>query len=170
MYIYTLMQGSGNQRTEELNNRMYSRNIPSGNLPPQFGIRPVSTKYAMMPIIDRRDIPTVPLQPSPVYNTQVTFNPGNAVGPWSGFVAKVDTESTLRNQFFALQRGANQACYIPPKNSDMYEAFVPPSNRVEQPFPDLFEKPTFELFNPCHEMLGNDFFNNYTRQQLREIK
>lgn len=164
------MQGSGNQRTEELNDRMYTRNIPTGSLQTQYGIRPVSTKYAMMPILDRRAIPTVPLKQTPVYNTQTTFNPGNAAGPWSGFASCINDESTLRNQFFALQRGAGQACYIPPKNSDMYEAHVPITNRVVQPFPDLFEKQVFEKFNPSHENMGSEFFNNHSRCQLKDIK
>ncbi len=104
------------------------------------------------------------------YNTQTVFNPGTAQGPWNGFASNVNQESILRNQFFALQRGANQACYIPPKNSDMYEANVPYTNAMaEQPFPSLFEKPQFEAFNPCLQNLGVNLFDNCTRQQLKEV-
>ena len=50
----------GLERTEELNNRMSNRNIPSQPLAPQFSLRPASTKYAMMPILDNRVVLPVP--------------------------------------------------------------------------------------------------------------
>ena len=45
----------GSTRTEELNQRISSRNIPSNQLQAQFDIRPVSSKYAKMPIVDRHE-------------------------------------------------------------------------------------------------------------------
>jgi len=169
--------GPGSQRTEELNDRMIQRNQPSTPLQPQFGIRPLSTKYAMMPIFDRRPVPTVSIQTQPTYDIQTTFNPGTAQAPWSGFATHINDESQLRNQYFALQRGAGQGVYIPPKNSDMYEApnFASASaNAVgssssQQPFPDLFEKQAFMPFNPCPAGNGVNFFDNCTRQQIKEI-
>ena len=35
----------------------------------------------------------------PTYNPKVTFNPGTAVAPWSGFSSNVNKESELRNMF-----------------------------------------------------------------------
>jgi len=55
----------GSYRTEELNERVSNRNIPSEPLQPQFDIRPLSTKYSMMPIFDRRPIPTVSINVLP---------------------------------------------------------------------------------------------------------
>ena len=89
-------------RTLELSQRMAARNIPSAPLQPQFGIRPVSTKYAIMPIIDRRAPATVPLEVEPTYNPELVFNPGSSHAPWSGFASSINEESALRNQFFAL--------------------------------------------------------------------
>lgn len=160
----------GNERTEELNNRISQRNIPSNPLQSQFDARPVSTKYAMMPIVDRRTIPTVPIIVREPYNVATTFNPGTAQAPWNGFASNINEESKLRNQFFALQRGANQAVYIPPSNSDMYEANVPVTNHVEIPFPYLIPNNTFDLFNPCPLNNGINLFDNCTRHQIREIK
>ena len=160
--------GQGSRRTEELNQRMAYRNIPSSQLQPQFDIRPQSSKYAKMPIVDRREKHTVEIQDIPTYTIETTFNPGTAQGPWSGFASNVNNESRLRNQFFALQRGAEQAYYIPPKNSDMYEVYIP-QTESQQPFPDLFTKYKFEAFNPCPTNLGNNFFENCTRQQLKEL-
>ena len=162
----------GNQRTEELNARLTQRNVPSEQLQSSFGIRPVSTKYASMPLIDRRELPTVPIQKRPSYNVEHIFNPGNAQGPWSGFANNVNTESQLRNQFFALQRGAGQGLYIPSKNSDMYESKIRPviDTTIQQNFPYLFEKPEFEPFHPCPETMGVNMFDNCTRQQVKEIQ
>jgi len=161
----------GNQRTEELNSRINQRNIPSQQLQSSFGIRPVSTKYASMPLIDRREIPTVPIVKRPSYSVDQMFNPGNAQGPWSGFANNVNKESQLRNQFFALQRGAGQGVYIPSKDSDMYEPKIKPTNdtSVQQQFPYLFEKQSFEPFHPCPENMGINMFDNCTRQQVKEL-
>ena len=109
-----------NDRVDELNARISERNIPSQKLQSQFDIRPVSSKYAMMPIFDRRATPTVPIERMPTYDLANTFNPGNAQAPWSGYATNIDDDSKLRNQFFALQK-CDQAYYIPPTTSDMYK-------------------------------------------------
>ena len=152
-------------RVEELNDRIYDRNIPSQKLQSQFDIRPVSSKYALMPIFDRRSIPTVPIERMPTYNLANTFNPGNAEGPWSGFATHINDESRLRNQFFALQK-ADQAYYIPPTTSDMYKVEVT-GRPVEQPFPDLFNTPKFMPFNPNICGNGENFFYNCIRKQVK---
>ena len=157
-----------NERVDELNERIASRNIPSQKLQTQFDVRPVSTKYAMMPILDRRAVPTVHIEKMPNYNLETTFNPGTAQSPWSGFASNVNKESQLRNQFFALQK-ADQAAYIPPTTSDMYKVEVT-GRPVNQPFPDLFTTQTFSPFNPNTCNLGGNLFNNCIRQQIKNIK
>ena len=161
----------GSYRTEELNERVSNRNIPSGPLQPQFDIRPLSTKYSMMPIFDRRPIPTVSINVLPAYNISNTFNPGNAqaAAPWAGFANNINDESRLRNQFFALQRGAAQSCYIPSKYSDMYEVNVIGNEQVTQPYPGLFEKCSFDSFNPCPKDNGISLFENHTRYQVKDL-
>ena len=161
---------NGNFRTEELNNRLSQRNIPSANLQPQFGIRAISTKYAMLPILDRRAHPTEPINNVPTYDPYATFNPGSATAPWSGFAANINNESKLRNQFYALQRGCGQSTFIPATTSDMYQVNIPQpvQNTVEESFPYLFEKSSFENFNPCFTGGGANLFDNCTRYQLKE--
>jgi hypothetical protein len=159
----------GNQRTEQLNERISDRNIPSSQLQPQFDIRPLSTKYAMMPIVDRRENHAEPIQAIAPYNIGTTFNPGTAQAPWSGFASNINKESMLRNQFFALQKGAGQSCYIPSRNSELYNNVKFSRTNVSQPFPDLFTKPKFEEFNPSPKELGGKFFENFTRQQIKEM-
>ena len=42
------------QRSRELNDRITIRNVPSAPLQPQYSMRPVLTKYSIMPILDQR--------------------------------------------------------------------------------------------------------------------
>lgn len=159
-------------RNLELDNRIYERNIPSSNLQPNFGIRPVSTKYDLLPIFDRYKPANVPCPPKgPIYNVQQVFNPGNAVAPWEGFASNVNVESTLRNQFFALT-DCPQADYIPSSNSDLYTwRFESKTRNEPNPHTLLFEQtqlsqqPEHNTFN-----LGRAMFNNDTRQQLKDVQ
>lgn len=161
-------------RLEDINERMFHRNLPSAPLQAQFDARPVATKYALMPIVDRRPIPTVPVVQRPTYNQTQVFNPGTSHGPWSGFATNVNDESKLRNQFFALQRNNDQAVYVPPFNSDLYVNQVVTSTNsphfsAVQPFPELFAKPHLAAFdpNPASDRIGINMFDNCTRQQLK---
>ena len=44
---------------EEMNKKIYERNIPSNQLQPYLDVRPVMTKYSYLPIVDpRREINT----------------------------------------------------------------------------------------------------------------
>ena len=156
------------ERTSELDNRIYDRLWPSAPLQPQYSMRPVSTKYALMPIVDQRVKPTVPLHKFPTYNTKQVFNPGTAQAPWSGFSTNINTESRLRNQFFALQR-CEQAEFVPSSTSELFVPYAPRmTTNQKQPFPDLFQKPEFEPFNPNPLDLGGKILNNSTRVQLQD--
>ena len=159
----------GLDRSSELNDRISARNVPSQNLQAQFDIRPVSTKYELMPIFDRRPHASTPINVEPTYNIGATFNPGSAMAPWSGFANNVNTESTLRNQFFAIQK-ADQGKYIPSTKSDLYNMYVDSGlNKLEQPYPELFITPDLAHFNPNPHGIGKNFFDNCTRQQIRNV-
>lgn len=148
----------------ELSNRIAERNIPSRQLQPQFSMRPVSTKYTLLPVIDAQAKPSVEIERQPAYNVSTVFNPGSAQAPWSGFATNIDTESSLRSQFFGLQK-CEQSEYVPSSNSDMYQ--VTAVGRMEQQtFPGLFEEQKFKPFNPNTCDVGGDLFNNNTREQL----
>lgn len=167
-------------RTEDLNERIALRNVPSSTLQPQFSLRPVPTKYAMLPIFDQRASSTVPLQCYGTFDTQQTFNPATAQGPWCGFAKNINNESMLRNQYAALQK-AGQAFYIPPTTSDLYVSTIENSNSIapqaaqahlEQPFPYLFEEPVLAPFNPnkyASQGVGVNLFENSTRVQIRNV-
>lgn len=157
-------------RNLELDNRIYQRNIPSSQLQPSFSMRPVSTKYDLMGIFDRRAPATVPLQHMPTYSVSQVFNPGTAQAPWSGFASNINTESSLRNQFFALQN-CEQSQYVPSSMSDMYQQSGPleSSNQLPNPFHHLQREEQFADFNPNPCNLGRGVFMNHTRQQLKEL-
>jgi hypothetical protein len=156
-----------NNRVEDLNNRLFQRNLPSTTLQPQFDLRPVSSKYALMPIYDRRPVAKEQIIKQPNYNIESTFNPGNAMAPWSGFAQQVNDESRLRRQFFALQN-CEQPDYVPSTTSDMYVNHVV-GDSVTQPFPSLFSNPSFDKFDPNICNIGNKLFDNCTRVQIKNL-
>jgi hypothetical protein len=154
-------------RRVDLNNqRIYDRNIPSQVLQPYISVRPVMTKYSIMPIVDPRAPVNVPMEQLPIYNQEQIFNPGTAA-PWSGYSSNVNVESDLRNQIFALQK-CSQSVYVPSSNSDLYQFGFKPSKQDLQPFPNLFAEEQFSQFNPNPENIGHGVFYNSTRQQLKD--
>jgi hypothetical protein len=156
------------QIANSINNRIYDRNIPSHMLQPYLSVRPVMTKYSIMPIVDPRTPIKTPLRQQPIYNTNEVFNPGNAQAPWSGFATNINLESELRNQVFSLQ-SCSQSVYVPSTESDLYKFQFKQKNNVQQPFPGLFQKEHFNSFNPNPENIGNGLFQNCTRQQIKEL-
>lgn len=152
-------------RNQELNDRLYSRNIPSKPLQPSFSMRPTPTKYSLFPIIELNKVDNkVNLNNYETYDTKSTFNPGNSMAPWSGFALNVNDESMLRNQFFALQ-ASDQAAYVPSSDSELYNVKVT-AKPMAQPFPELFKTPNLAPFNPNTLDVGNAVFNNCTRVEM----
>jgi len=159
------------ERVEELNDRLSSRQFPDSPLQPNFDPRPVPTKYSHFPIINRRTPMKEPVIPYLDYYQSVNFNPGTSRAPPSGYINNVEIENKLRNQYFALQHGAEQSVYIPSSNSDLYRITVPQGSLNEpQPHPDLFERPQFDPTpnpNVANSNIGREMLYNHTRTQLR---
>ncbi len=170
--IYGVPEGilyGQNERVDELNSRLTSRHFPDMPLAPNFDPRPVPTKYALFPMINRRTQPKESIQLLPRHHVEVNFNPGNAKAPPCGFIQNVDVETSLRNQTVALQNGAYQGTYIPSSKSDLYQVSVPYSPSV-QPHPDLFLKYDLNTNIPNklnQSNIGKSTFSNHTRTQLR---
>ena len=159
---------TASEKTNTINYRTYIRNVPSQNLQPYLDARPVSTKYSIMPVVDPRTPPTVALKQMATYNVHTIFNPGNDFGPWSGYASNVNNESILRNQIYALQ-DCSQSVYIPKSTSDLYSLHWN-EKHVQQPFPELFRKETFNMdTNNLSSELGYALFNNATRQQVKDL-
>ena len=154
-------------RVQDLNNRIYERNIPSSNLTPNINTRAVSTKYSLMPIFDIRKETNTPLKKHEPYIVEETFNPGTSKGPYNGFASNVNNESRLRNQYFSLQN-CEKSVYVPSSKSDLYEVTV--SGRKElQTHNNLFSKYNLGSFNPNTHNIGQNLFYNFTRQQMKDV-
>jgi len=150
------------------NSRIYERNIPSQPLQPYLSVRPVMTKYSIMPIVDPRAPIQEPIIQRPTYNTAQVFNPGNNTAPWSGYASNVNVESELRNQIYALQK-CSQSVYVPNSNSDMYNFTFTTNGMPLKNHSELFKTERFNDFNPNCEGVGQGSFNNHTRQQLKNL-
>ena len=152
------------------NERIFNRNLSSQPLQPYLSVRPVMTKYSILPIVDPRAPISVPLEQQPTYNSRHVFNPGNTVSPWSGFATNINLESELRNQVYALQK-CSQSVYVPSSSSDLYHFQFKPKehSHVQQPFPNLFKKELYSDFNPNNEEIAKGAFYNHTRQQLKGL-
>lgn len=160
-----------NERVDELNSRLASRHFPDSPLEPNFNMRPVPTKYSHFPIINRRKPVSEPIVPYLDYHSDINFNPGSARAPISGYINKVDVETQLRNQYFALQHGADQSVYVPSSNSDLYKVTVASGEQQEQPYPMLFDRQQFNVgVHPnMNDKIGGDRFFNHTRTQMRGL-
>jgi hypothetical protein len=152
------------QRTNTMNDRAYSRLIPSQPLQPYLSVAPVQTKYTVLPIVNHRTPAKEQVAQRPVYNIQSTFNPGTSA-PWSGFASEINTESSLRNQVYAIQK-CSQAVYVPKSSSDLYNVQFSVNSRSQQPFPGLFTEYVVpgDANNATNtRSKGSSLFNNSTR-------
>lgn len=157
-----------NARLDHLNSRLFDRYFPDAPLQPNFDPRPISTKYAYLPVIDRRKDPNVPIQKYLDHSPEGgNFYCGTDKAPVDGFFKNVDTESTLRHQFFALQRDAGQSVYIPSTESDLYKTTAV-GRQETQTHPDLFAKESYRSPYMDHlSHIGSSTFYNHTRDQMR---
>jgi len=153
----------------DTNSRIFERNLPSQMLQTYLDVRPVSTKYSLLPIVDPRAKPSIPYVQQPAFHISKTFNPGNAGAPWSGFSSSINVESELRNQIYANQR-CSQSVYVPDSRSDLYTERINMNqdNHSAQPFPNLFLNERFEEFNPNPQGIGKHFLLNNTRMEYRD--
>tara|TARA_Y100000590_G_C15662348_1_gene993157 strand:+ start:635 stop:1135 length:501 start_codon:yes stop_codon:yes gene_type:complete len=152
------------KRVEDLNTRIYRRNVPSGKLQPLFDPRSVPTRYTTMPIIDSKTKANTFIEKLPIYSPHKTFNPGYR-GPISGY--KIDQDSRLRNIFFPLQK-CPQRYYVPSTTSDLYN-FSMMIRPVHMTHNLLFKEETFEPFNPNKCRTGENLFHNHTKYQIKNI-
>ena len=150
------------------NHRIYNRNIPSQPLQAYLNVRPVMTKYSILPIVDPRAPSSVPMINFPTYSSEQTFNPGNTVSPWSGYASNVNIESQLRNQLYPINK-CNDDVYVPSSNSDLYQFSFKSHSNVKQEFEGLFHNEIFNQFNPNPNNLSQNPFNNSTRVDIKNL-
>jgi len=151
-----------------INKRITERYKPDSQLQPNFDPRPVSTKYALFPIIDRRTEPGVMKHKYDSYLPSSNFNPGNRGAPVNGFLDNICVESELRGNNYKLTGGDLGHKYIPSRDGPLYKNQV--GNPLEKPDPKhnlLFKQNTYVQTNSVDPSIGRDIFHNNTRVQLR---
>ena len=157
-----------NERLESINTSIYDRNLADYPLRPNFDLRSIPTRYSIQPVFDTRNS-TVPIRHYNEYSLENDFAGVQSNAPVNGF--KVENESVLRNQFFALQHGADQSVYVPSSNSDLYNVRIASESHPDkQNFPDLFTRNTYTTSTNNfieNSNIGRDKFNNNTRTQMR---
>jgi hypothetical protein len=168
------------QRVEDINQRVYMRNLPSGPLRPSFSNRPVSTKYTHFQTYTHSNSQSTTnenqthtnLQYPIVYHPSRIYQAGASRGVWEGFARHVDDETILRNQHILLSKeDVNQ--WVPSSQSDLYQSpnTYSQQRQENQPFPHLWREEQFNSFQPnLHkEHLGTHLWANHTRQQLKIV-
>lgn len=159
------------QRLDELNTRISSRQFSDNPLQPNYDPRPVSTKYSHFPIIERRKATSsIPLAKYLDYSAKSNFAPMTSKGHYDAYFQNINTESGLRNQYFGLQKYADQSLYVPSSSSDLYNV-IAVGRQEAQTHPSLFEKRVFDRSPHSNEnsTIGCDRFSNHTRTQLRGL-
>ena len=157
-------------RLDDLDARLFDRQFPDRPLQPNFDFRPVATKYAYLPIIDRRAKPSVPIINQGVYNTETNFSPATSNGPVATYLAYIDLETVLQNRHVSLQHGADQGVYVPNSSSDLYgfSAVGRQEDMGERAM--IFNKQGLDTrVSAVAKQVGQDRFHNNTRTQLRGL-
>ena len=156
-------------RNQEINMSYFKRNQTDYNVQPHLSFYPVSTKFSVLPIIDKKAEANVCLPNYKLYNTK-NFFPGTSKPHFSGYSMNVNVESELRNQYFALQNNP-RSVYIPSSNSDLYNSYDYNKNNkdIDIPHKYLYSNPQFDYFNPNSHNLAQQIFHNPTRAQLKDV-
>ena len=131
----------------QINNTLYNRNVPSHNLQPYLDVRPVATKYVVLPTGDQRK--TSQLIQQPTYFTASTFNPGDAA-PRSGFNVNLETDMRFRG-------------FTPDSKSDLFTYNFKPNMIAVNSHPLLFKEERFSGRSIDKDSL---LFNNATRERV----
>lgn len=168
------------ERTDDLNIRLRSRQFPDFPLEPQYDFRPVSTKYDILGATKNfNPISQAPKQTYMEHNVAMNFNPATRNGPWKTYARNIDTETVLRNYAFGVDasrrlpiKTAVDTMYVPDSGSDLYKDGTTVVERPsDQPYELLFAKPAFDGAHNrwnAQSKIGADRFNNSTRTQLKQ--
>lgn len=157
-------------RLDELDSRLAERQFSDRPLQPNFNFRPVATKYAYLPVIDRRAKPQVPIVKHEMYNTATNFSPATSNGPVASYLANIDLETVLQNRHVALQHGADQGVYVPSSKSDLYGFSAVGRQEDMGDRAIIFDKKSLDTrVSDVARQIGQDRFHNNTRTQLRGL-
>ena len=156
------------KRVEELNNKIYKRNLTSAKIDMHESFRSVPTRQVHFPILDCNK-PNKVKKLDNEYNVNTMFTPATHL-PTQSYRDNIDVETKLRGAIFPLQK-CDKANFIPSSSSDLYSNNHLPQKSIllNNPHQMLFHSETFDKFNPNKCNLGYKLFNNNTRVQLRDL-
>lgn len=167
--LYTCQQ----PRTDELNDRIFSRIHSDNQLRPNYDPRPVSTKYSVFPIIECKTPIKTELKQYGDYEINRNFTSITTNGPPMEFINNIDKESALRNQGIAKQKNNDMGIFVPSSSGDLYTVPVAYGRSETQTHTRLFDTPTFttnrRIKNTENTVIGSNNFNNDTRSQLKNM-
>lgn len=154
------------ERNDQLNRRLYNRNVPGQAMNISTDPRPQSTKYTFLPSISNE--PPLP-NLYPLYDAKNDYNPGTK-SPFSGYAVNVDDESKIQNIFMPNQKYAPQAYYIPSSKSELYN----PPSFIDQPTNKhalLQNEMQFNFHNPDKRSINDNsfLFQTHTRQSEKNV-
>lgn len=158
-------------RDTNMNRRIFARNIPSAPLQPNLDVRPIPTKYVVLPIVNGYpEPPPILTPPIPTFNISEVFNPGTRAGPWSGFAANIDAESCLRTKAHQVYNNPDNI-YMPDSSDRVYPQPISSRHRVANnsagSVPASYSSINFTPTTTQRELpnVGHQLFHNSTRTQ-----
>lgn len=169
---------------EDLNTRIYSRNVPSIPVEQDLRSRPIQTRQVLFPT--SLSPPNIDAHKTPMgvsghkYHSKKSFFPGQS-GPYASFAVNVDDESLIRSQFSQYKKYGNATEFIPSSDSSMFKGAVfgektymnVPSKHTDlfrSHVPDVNYQPNERSAVKCRvpeKKLAPITFNNHTRQNLK---
>ena len=157
-------------RTKELSDRIFQRNVPRQHMQMYFTPRSVETRQVYMPMLDCRKPNNTPCESLPIFDVNTMYAPSDSL-PFNGFQNNVDTESKLRNIIFPIQKAA-QSKFIPNSSSDLYvnSYLTLNNNSKNNPHPLLNHQENLPKFNPNKLDISKKTFNNHTRVDIRSLE
>ena len=158
---------------KNMNDKLFSRRVPSHTLPNLLYPVPVSTKFQVMPGITANQCLENP-GINKIYNTRKMFTPSDSL-PFTGYQNKVDDESKLKNIIFPIQK-CPQNKFIPHSSSDLYNNTISRNNfRKDASFENIkkreikYTRENFNNFNPNICGMKDQLFNNSTRIYIKNL-
>ena len=142
------------RKSDVFSSRMNERNVPFFQERQEVSFRSIPTKYTLMRTVDERDA-----RMKNCYEKTASQR----------YLSNIDIETELRRQNVRLGCDDSHK-FFPSSQSDLYQERNNENTGfgMNQPYPDLFREQRFEqrsMFNVPY--IGNDLFNNHTRQQLK---
>jgi hypothetical protein len=106
------------ERTTELSNRIYDRNLPTRKIPATFDPRPEETRHCRFPIQTIRREKDSFNESASNFRLEQDFTPGKST--FDEFQRHVDDERHLTNSVMARHKGCPDTEWVPNSTSTLY--------------------------------------------------